>query len=537
MSNIFVTIVSLSISGSLLALILFTGKLFLKNGVTKAFSYYIWLLVLLRLILPVAAPINVVNTLFVQQQSVVAAERSDTLTIIEQTDKHIGNSQNLQTASPETQKSGMIPSQASAGTEHLSSLWNWTKNYAPWIWLAGAVMNFAWFITAYASFTRRMRRSCVAPHQDDLAVFRKMSRNKRVRLACSSYAATPVLIGIIHPIIVLPQFAYVQNTMENQLRNILRHELTHYRRKDVLYKWSVAAITSLHWFNPFMLLIRREIGKACELSCDEAVVSKLSAAEKQKYGNTLLTFSSGKKLPAGILATTLSEGKAELKERLVSIMKYKKKSAWTVAMTLALTLLLVGCAATLGAANSSEAKKTPAGGALPAGAMQSTSASSDVSGKKNATGSSSASDTSAADATTSTALDSTMQKWTQLDRLHYIEGSVQSFQKNTDGTETLSLKISKNYHNGTDPIDDPDAPFSIGTTQSFTLQTYSEDALQTGAEVVIYGCNVSPESDQNEQFAGAAVLYYKENGTYVDGNGKEVSMPPVSYPEFQDVFQ
>lgn len=54
---------------------------------------------------------------------------------------------------------------------------------------------------------------------------------------------------------------------------------------------------------------------------------------------------------------------------------------------------------------------------------------------------------------------------------------------------------------------------------------------------MIYGCNVSPESDQNEQFAGAAVLYYKENGTYVDGNGKEVSMPPVSYPEFQDVFQ
>ena len=508
MSNAFITVLSLSVSGSLLALILFAGKPLLKNRVARAFSYYIWLLVLLRLVLPITAPINVVNTLFVQRQSAVTAEQTDAPAAAGQADKATGNSSNLQTASPEMQKSETTSSQASTGVGHFISLWNWTKDHALWIWLAGAGVNFGWFVTAYVSFARRIRRSCMAPHQNDLAVFRKISRNKRIHLACSSYAATPVLIGILHPIIVLPQFAYVQNAMENELRSILLHELTHYRRKDVLYKWSVVAVTSLHWFNPLMLPIRREIGKACELSCDEAVISRLSAAEKQQYGNTLLTFSSGKKLPAGILATTLCEGKAELKERLVSIMKYKKKSAWTVVLTLALTFLLVGCAATLGTANSSGSK----------------------------TGSS-ASDSGAADAAASAAPDSTVQKWTQLDRLRYTEGSVQSFQKNADGTGTLSLKVSKNYHNNTDPIDDPDAPFPIGTTQSFILQTYSEDTLQKGAEVVIYDCNVSPESDQNKQFAGAVVLYNKEDGIYVDGSGKEVGMPPAAYPDFQDVFQ
>ncbi len=89
--------------------------------------------------------------------------------------------------------------------------------------------------------------------------------------------------------IVLPQQAYVQDGMADELNNILQHELTHYRRKDVLYKWFVAAVTSIHWFNPVMLLIRREINRACELSCDEAVISGMSDIEKRSYGNTLLT--------------------------------------------------------------------------------------------------------------------------------------------------------------------------------------------------------------------------------------------------------
>ena len=173
-------------------------------------------------------------------------------------------------------------------------------------------------------------------------------------MACSSRVATPMLIGILHPVIVLPQLAYVRNGMEKELTNILRHELTHYRRNDVLYKWLAIAVTSLHWFNPLMLLIRKEISRACELSCDEAVISGMSAAEKQSYGNTLLALSANRKLSAGVFATTLCEDKKELKERLISIMKYKKRSTWAVALTLVLALLLAGCGTTLGVANTTE---------------------------------------------------------------------------------------------------------------------------------------------------------------------------------------
>ena len=387
MNNALMTILSLSVSGSILTLILFAGKPLLKNRVSRTFSYYIWLLVLLRLVMPIATPVNVMSSLFgmeqpsvnstVVEQTGISAGTGTKLTgkqeavpsntyavssepkngnVTEQTGEQIAVPSKIQTVSSEPQ------SGKSAGIQWFQ-IWNLIKNNLLWIWLAGSAVSLGWFMIAYACFSRSIRRSCVMPHGDDLAVFERMCGKKRVRMACSSRATTPMLIGVLRPVIVFPQFAYVQNGMDKELINILRHELTHYRRKDVLYKWLVVAVTALHWFNPFMLLIRGEIGRACELSCDEAVISGMSEDEKRFYGNTLLAFSANKKLPSIVLSTTLCEDKKELKERLISIMKYKKKSMWVIVLTLMLTVLLAGCAAVLGTANSSGGVAMPEGSA------------------------------------------------------------------------------------------------------------------------------------------------------------------------------
>lgn len=59
-------------------------------------------------------------------------------------------------------------------------------------------------------------------------------------------------------------------------------------RHDLLYKWLTAAVTSLHWFNPLMYLVRREVARRCELSCDEAVLHTLDQRGRRRYGETLL---------------------------------------------------------------------------------------------------------------------------------------------------------------------------------------------------------------------------------------------------------
>lgn len=359
MNDFLKIVLLLSVSGSILALMLLGGKPFLKNRISKAFSYYIWLLVLLRLVVPFAAPINVMDAVFHFEQSNVSNVLPEqTGTPVESgTDQTAGlpaAASNTQTESPQKQQIDEAAStKTSVETQQAFDLWNFFQSNLLWLWLAGAAVSTGWFSIAYIVFLRRIRHSCTTPHGDDLAVLESLRGRMRVRLFCSGYVMTPMSIGILRPVIVLPEHTYVRNGMSDALNNVLRHELVHCRRRDVLYKWLVIAVTSLHWFNPLMILIRREIGRACELSCDEAVIRNMSENERQLYGNTLLTFSAGGKLPAGILATTLCEGKEQLKERLISIMKYKKKPVYVIVLSFVLMLLITGSVLALGVVNKS----------------------------------------------------------------------------------------------------------------------------------------------------------------------------------------
>lgn len=122
----------------------------------------------------------------------------------------------------------------------------------------------------------------------------------------------------------------------------------HHKRKDLLYKWLTLIVTSVHWFNPVMVFIRREIGSSCELSCDEAVIKGMSLGQRMAYGNTLLTLSANVSIPSGTLATTLCEEKRQLKMRLKSIKSDHKRSVLGSVLSLVLALGLTGCGALLG---------------------------------------------------------------------------------------------------------------------------------------------------------------------------------------------
>ena len=74
----------------------------------------------------------------------------------------------------------------------------------------------------------------------------------------------------------------------DQAYYVFLHEATHIRRRDALYKWTVEIAVCVHWFNPVVRLLRKEIARACELSCDEAVLAGQDKAGRIAYGHTLL---------------------------------------------------------------------------------------------------------------------------------------------------------------------------------------------------------------------------------------------------------
>jgi hypothetical protein len=94
----------------------------------------------------------------------------------------------------------------------------------------------------------------------------------------------------------------------------------------------------------------RYINLQCEISCDEALVKDLSAAERIVYGNVLLNaVTENIKFHNEVLSSSLYEDKISLKERILSIMTVKRKSKWVISLSVIIALLLCIAAFWLGA--------------------------------------------------------------------------------------------------------------------------------------------------------------------------------------------
>ena len=338
MNNILFTVISLSISGTLLALLIFLLKHALKNSVSKAFMYYIWALVLLRMIVPFGYEIStdILGTSFPSQNTQGAI--TDTLPV---PSAPVGDV--VVPSEPVINEDIIIDHEIQPELPVVTqkvSLWLRIKENLGYFWLAGAVVSIAWYAVSYAVFSRKMSRTFTPVGGKEAEVFAELTDDKAVRLVRSNKIHTPMLMGVFRPTVILPECDY----KENELRGILKHELTHFLRGDIFYKWMTVIITSLHWFNPAAYFIRREINRACELSCDEAVIKYMTEEERKDYGNMLISLASQKTDRTVSVTTTLCEGKKQLKGRLMGIKSYKKKTPVAVILMIVISLLIAGCA-------------------------------------------------------------------------------------------------------------------------------------------------------------------------------------------------
>lgn len=149
----------------------------------------------------------------------------------------------------------------------------------------------------------------------------KRKIKKHIALFTCEGISTPMLVGLIKPKIILPKERYGHS----ELAFILEHECVHYKRKDLWYKCFVLLVRAIHWFNPLVSMIWREIDSICEISCDEMVLEEKEKEQKIKYIETILGIASDKKKNQSVFSTTFYGGKQYMKRRIASIINNKKK--------------------------------------------------------------------------------------------------------------------------------------------------------------------------------------------------------------------
>lgn len=332
MNEFMKTLLSLSVSGTLLLLLILGLKQLYKNKFSRRWQYYVWIIVALRFLLPFTLNTTIVGSFF---EKFDAAAITNDITTSPNAPVFV-DTDNSKSEAIQTNKDTTAIAMRKPLNIYVCLFF---------IWSALALVLFVRKITMYQGFIQYIKAGNI--EVSDITILNvlsdcaeKLNIKTRVELSYNSLIASPMLIGFFRPRIVLPN-----GELENkELSYVFVHELIHYKQKDMFYKWLIQIVVCAHWFNPFVYLLEKEVNKSCELSCDEKVLSVLDDKARREYGDTLIHFlKSNNHYKNSLASVTLTEEAEQLKERLGAIMNFKKKTKLIITVSfMAAVLLSIG---------------------------------------------------------------------------------------------------------------------------------------------------------------------------------------------------
>lgn len=307
--EIFKAILIMSLVGSVL-----TGIISLFRPITKkifgySWHYYIWLCVLFVMLIPVRFNINPTIA------PSIISQTAQTEQTAQQTS--VGNQ-------PETVEN-VIQTDTAQKPQVLQKVFGiWNRivynrvSILAWLWLIGAMLLILLNIARYISLNVKIRKNGEIISLSEIGEY----TNRKINVRVWESIASPFMTGVIKPTLILPK----TELSSEQLHNILCHEMTHFKRRDILYKCFAEFVKCVHWFNPVIWYVTRQIATECEISCDIAVTKNMSDSEEMSYINTILSLlpmGKSKQLP---LTTQMASSKKILKRRFIMIKNKKTTS-------------------------------------------------------------------------------------------------------------------------------------------------------------------------------------------------------------------
>jgi beta-lactamase regulating signal transducer with metallopeptidase domain len=307
-------LLSISLSGAIMFGIWSVGRYVFRKTFTKRFHYFMLFMVLLRFILPVTSGNSLLEQLFLK------IETTPVYTYVFGETENASADNLVIVGNPETVIIGdnvVIGSGKQSAIEVNSILFV--------IWVVGFLLLFIRRITKYQSFLKYVR-SAWEPVDDSRiidalsVICEERNIHQPIDVYVTPLIASPLLLGFWKSRIVLPHL----NLTTDQLNSILIHEVTHYKKRDIWYKWFTQLVVCMHWFNPVVYLIEKVVNRECELACDEKAVKNLSKEQKKLYGLTLIEMTKHYgKYRENVASITLYENKNELKSRLEAMKTYR----------------------------------------------------------------------------------------------------------------------------------------------------------------------------------------------------------------------
>lgn len=319
MTEWFQTFLVLSVAGSLFAGLLLALKKWTGKQFSPTWQYVLWVGVLLIMVVPVSVKVPALVQPMQEKQT-------------------------IQTASPTAAEQTVTEQPAPVDTTEapVGEILPFTEETAlppiPWwdvlavIWVLGALGSLGYRLTGYFRFVRHICRTGEPMELDGVP--------KRLRVCKTSAAVSPMVMGMIRPVLILPETALI----ESRLPYVLRHELVHYRRGDIVWRWLAVLATSIHWFNPVVYVAAAQMQEACEISCDWCVVRSMEQAKRDDYMRVILELLAEAMAQKQILTTQMASEKKQLQRRFTMIRNQKPVGMKKLLLSVCVGTALLGAA-------------------------------------------------------------------------------------------------------------------------------------------------------------------------------------------------
>ncbi|MEJ8545263.1 M56 family metallopeptidase [Brevibacillus borstelensis] len=363
-----------TVAASVVLLLVMAVQRLFRRRLSPRLAHVLWLLVLVRLLVPVFpdSPVSVFHLLQTGSESKQASlfDRPAENQLLPQA---YGDRRDA--AIPETRMNPPlmegprsltdVPArQADEAPEQAGSAYPLGMQVAAVVWLAGAVALMLYVAAFSVRMSRQRRRMKPLTDPEILSIAEacrvRLGIGKPVPVYTGHHANSPYLSGFFRPWIYLPE-AMAKELSASQLTHILLHELAHHKRKDIIWNAIGSLALAVHWMNPLVWIGMKRMKADRELACDACVLEALGEAEAVPYGMTIIEclkrFS-----PAGRQSELLyffgPDHRVEMKRRIHLIKSFKKGSY-------KLSFAAVLCVGVLGAAT-----LTNASSPVPASAPQ-----------------------------------------------------------------------------------------------------------------------------------------------------------------------
>lgn len=292
-SPIFYQVLYMTVIGSIVGLIIYFIRNLFDKKISGKWKCIMWCIALITLLIPIRVEVQTNKIPVIKNQIVDRVEEI----------KHISNYEYVQTPQNqeifepskinEEQSEEIIITPNSLNTEKQNTIIPFkiifTNIVIPYIWLLGTITFMITFLSGIRKINRRIARNIYKDERLENILIEcknQLHIKKKIKIILQKYKRVPSIFGIFSPSILI-----TEQTLEEDnetIKYIFLHELSHYKRKDILFNFVLLCILSIHWFNPVVWFLFKKIRQDIEIGADELASKGLNQVEKKEYGMVLI---------------------------------------------------------------------------------------------------------------------------------------------------------------------------------------------------------------------------------------------------------